>query len=203
VADDPVAIADRVAETALAAVPQRLATAASDAERDAVFRLRYRTVVEMGWARPEELPDGIERNDDDDGAIHVIAWNGDDLAGAARIVLPCEGKTLPLVREFGVQVNPEDVEVGRTIIVPHLRGDAHHALVVALYAQCWLEMRSRGFTELVSAVPPRLVEVYRALGFNVIELGPAQEHWGEPRFPVRFDVIGSLPELQQTLLLDN
>ena len=198
-ADDPVAIADRVAEAAIAAVPQRLATASSEAEREAAFRLRYRTVVEMGWAKPKDFPDGIERTDDDDDAIHVIAWDGDELVGTARIVLPREARELPLEREFGLRAEAQDVEVGRTVIVPRLRGATGHGLVVALYARCWQEMRQLGFTELISAVPPRLVELYRSLGFTVIELGEARVHWGEERLPVRFDVLGSAPELGRNL----
>jgi N-acyl-L-homoserine lactone synthetase len=197
--EDPAAIADRVAERAIESVPQRLGTASSEEEVVEVLRLRYRTVVEMGWARPEQLPDGIERDEDDDRAVHVVARDGERLAGSARVVLPREGRPLPVEREFGVRARPGDVEVGRTIIVPRLRGDARHALVLALFARCWLEMRSRGLTELISAVPPRLIEVYRSLGFTVLELGAAIEHWGEERLPVRFDVVGSAPELRRLL----
>ena len=197
--DDPGAIADRVAEGVIAAVPQRLGTASSEREREAVFRLRYRTVIEMGWATPDQLPDGVERDDDDEGGLQVVARDGNELVGTARVVLPRRGRRLPVEREFGVAARPRDVEVGRTIVVPRLRGDSRHALLLALFAQCWLEMRSHGFTELLSAVPGRLVEVYRGLGFEVTELAPAREHWGEERFPVRFDVLGSASSLRRLI----
>jgi N-acyl-L-homoserine lactone synthetase len=197
--DSSVGLADRVAERVIDAVPYRLEVARSEAEREAVFRLRYLTVVEMGWANPDELPDGIERTEDDDDAIHVVAREGDELVGTARIVLPRDGRKLPLEREFGLRADPGDVEVGRTVVVRRLRGATGHGLVVALFARCWQEMRALGYTELVSAVPPRLADVYRSLGFTVIELGSTQEHWGEERIPVRFDVIGSVPELRRIL----
>jgi N-acyl-L-homoserine lactone synthetase len=196
--EDPAAIADRVAQKVVAAVPYRLAAAESEIERGAIFRLRYRTVIEMGWAEPAQLPEGVERNDDDEDAIHIGAWDGDELVGTARTVLPREGVALPLPREFGLEIDsPEIVEVGRLVIVPRLRGDAGHALVMALFGQAWLEMRARGFNQLISAVPPRRVDVYRSLGFTIIELGPTREHWGEERIPVRFDVVGSAPELRR------
>jgi N-acyl-L-homoserine lactone synthetase len=195
----PAAISDRIAENVIGAVPYRLAVARDEAEREAVYRLRYSTVLEMGWAEPEDFPDAMERTDDDDDAIHVIAWDGEELVGSARVVLPGEGRDLPLEREFGLRVEAEYVEVGRTVIVPRLRGATGHALVVALFAGCWREMRRLGYTELVSAVPPRLIELYRSLGFTLIELGEARTHWGEERLPVRFDVLGSAPELRRTL----
>jgi N-acyl-L-homoserine lactone synthetase len=198
----PAVIADRIAEKVIGAVPYRLTVARDAAEREAVYRLRLRTVVEMGWAEPEDFANGMERTDDDDDAIHVIAQDGEELIASARVVLPGEGRDLPLEREFGLRVEARDVEVGRTVIVPRLRGATGHALVVALFARCWREMRRLGYTELVSAVPPRLIELYRSLGFTVIELGEARTHWGEERLPVRFDVVGSAPELWRTLGAD-
>ena len=196
----PAAIADGLAEELISAVPYRLAAASSETDRQALFRLRYRTVVEMGWARPEELPDGMERNEDDERSVHICAWDGEELVGTSRAVLPRAGRPLPLESEFEFALDSEEVvEVGRLVIVPRLRGDARHVLMVALFAQSWLEMTARGFTDLVSAAPRRLLDICRSLGFTVIELGDAREHWGEERTPVRFDVIGSVPELRRVL----
>jgi N-acyl-L-homoserine lactone synthetase len=196
----PVAIADGLAEELISAVPYRLAAARSDSEREAAFRLRYRTVVDMGWATPEDLPDDIERDEDDERSTHVCAWHGDELVGTSRVVLPLEGRPLPLEAELGLALDSEGVvEVGRLVIVPRLRGDSRHLLLVALFAQSWLEMTARGFTDLVSAAPRRLLDIYRSLGFTVIELGEARDHWGEERLPVRFDVIGSVPRLRRVL----
>ena len=194
------AIADQLAEAVIEAAPFRIAAARSEAESEACFRLRYRTVIEMGWAQPGQLPKGVERNEDDEGATHVGAWERDELVGTARVVFPRQGQRLPLEDGFDLELDTErTVEVGRTVIVPRLRGDSRHGLVVALFAQCWLEMRARGFTDLVSAVPQRLMEVYRSLGFTVDELAGPREHWGEKRFPVRFDVIDSAAELNRIL----
>src|SRR3990170_2028423 len=40
------------------AAPLMFSVAQSPAEREAVYRLRYSIVVEKGWARPEDFPDG-------------------------------------------------------------------------------------------------------------------------------------------------
>ena len=190
--------ADRLAETLVAMAPFRLAPAHSEAQREAIFRLRYRTVVEMGWVEPKDLPGGIERGEDDEGAALVGAWEADELVGTARVVFPRADRRLPMEDDFDLELDSEEiVEVGRTVIAPRLRGDAHHGLNIALFAQCWLEMRARGFTDLISAAPRRLLEIYRSLGFTVRELGAPRQHWGEERFPVRFDVLGSLPELER------
>jgi predicted GNAT family N-acyltransferase len=191
---------DRLCEEFISAVPYRLAPASSEGEREAVFRLRYRTVIEMGWAKPEDLSGGTEQDEDDECSVHVGAWDGDELDGTARVVLPQAGRPLPLESEFDLDLGSEGlVEVGRLVVVPSLRGDARHLLMVGLFAQCWLEMTGRGFTDLVSAAPARLLDVYRALGFTLIELGAGREHWGEERFPVRFDVLGSVAELRRRL----
>ena len=194
-APDPAAIADAVARNVIALVPQRLATAATEAEREAIFRLRYQTVVELGWASPADFPGGLERNDDDEGALHVGAWEGPALVGSARVVPPRRATPLPIERDFGIEADSDQVEVGRTVITPGFRGQTDHGLVIALFAKCWLEMRALGFTELLSAIPPRLIEVYRSIGFEIRELGAGRTHWGEERIPVRFDVLGSTPEL--------
>lgn len=193
-------VADRLADQVIEAVPYRLELARTEAERDAVFRLRCRTVIEMGWGTEADFPDGVERTEEDEFASHIAAWENEDLVGSARVVTPRAGRRLPIEMEFDVPVNQRDVEVGRTVVVPRLRGATGHSLVVALFARCWQEMRALGFTELVSAVPPRLIELYRSLGFTVIELGPGREHWGEERLPVRFDVLGSVPALRRNLL---
>ena len=197
VAERPAAIADRVARGVIASVPQRLAAATAEAERESIFRLRYQTVIELGWATPEELPEGLEKADDDDEAVQVGAWEGEELVGAARVMLPDGEKPLPIERDFGIEAGNREVEVGRTVIVPRLRGATGHGLIIALFAQCWLEMRARDYIDLLSAVPPRMIEVYRSIGFKITELAGGREHWGEERIPVRFDVLGSAARLSR------
>jgi hypothetical protein len=66
---DPPAQLDHLAHLAIVrAAPVRFGVAGSVAERETVFRLRHRAVMERGWAAPEDLPDGLEREADDERA---------------------------------------------------------------------------------------------------------------------------------------
>ena len=189
--------ADAIAARVVEAAPFRLGAAQRADQIEAMQRLRAATVVKMGWAPPEQFPEGLERDEQDARAVHVGAWEGNELVGTSRVIPPFENGGLPLEEEFGVSLElpGEMVEVGRTVIVPAKRGDAEHGLVVAIFAQCWREMRALGFTELVANVPAKLLEVYRGIGFRVEVLGRGREIWGEERFPVRFDVLGSVDAL--------
>lgn len=195
--DERLAVADRIAEAVISAVPFRLGAARTDGEREEVFRLRYRVVQEMGWASPRELEEEMEREERDEEAIHACAWRDTELVGTSRVVLPDVERPLPIEEEFGLTVEPRGkvVEVGRTAIVPDLRGDSGHGLLMAVFGQCWLELRGEGFSDLISASPERLITLYRSLGFKVLVLADGRPHWGEERFPVRFDIRGSARSL--------
>jgi N-acyl-L-homoserine lactone synthetase len=193
-----VAALDRLAERLLAAVaPLRVDVARDVHELEAVFRLRYEHVVAEGWARAEQLPEGLERDAyDDDGATQIAAWDGEALVGTLRLVLPVEGRRLPVEAAFDVDISPRGrvVDVGRLLIAERHRGEPAHRLWGALFARCWLEARTAGFTVLGGTATAAMVERYRALGLAFEILGPAQAYWGEERHPVRLDPdAGSRP----------
>src|SRR4051794_8041999 len=84
-----VAQLDRLSEELLRAASfLRVALAATDAEREATYRLRYEQVVAGGWARRDELPAQLEHDAYDAEALHVGAWDAGALAGTVRLVLP-------------------------------------------------------------------------------------------------------------------
>lgn len=190
---DGVAALDALSARLLASAPGRVAPAAGGEEIDAILRLRHRQVVEHGWAA---LDGPLERDGHDDDAVHVGAWAPDGaLAGAMRLVLPAPGRRLPVEEAFGLLVEPRGAvaEAGRLVIAPEHRGDPAHALWGALFACAWTELRARGLTVLAGAASPGMVERLRALGLPFEVLGPAREHWGEPRHPVRLDPAGGRP----------
>src|SRR3989304_5818130 len=88
------------------AAPLMFSVAQSRAEREAVYRLRYSIVVEKGWARPADFPDGVERDAYDDTAVQVVAWDDDTLAAATRLVPTAPGHPLPTEEAFGLKIEP-------------------------------------------------------------------------------------------------
>ena len=108
--DDPpgtLAMVDTMAAHVIRlAAPIRWAVSESPSERDAIFRLRYRVVIERGWAGPEDLPDGRECDAYDDAATHIVGWDGPALAAAARLNFPSPGRLLPVEESFGLRVEP-------------------------------------------------------------------------------------------------
>jgi N-acyl-L-homoserine lactone synthetase len=192
---DGAAALDRLSERLLAAAPWRVAVAQTDAERRAILRLRHRQVVEGGWTDAPSLPGGLERDAHDADALHVGAWDGAALTGAMRLVLPVAGRRLPVEEAFGIEVEPRGAvaEAGRLVIAPERRGDPAHRIWGSLFARAWIELRARGLSVLAGAASPRMVERLTALGLPFEVLGPAREHWGEPRHPVRLDPARAEP----------
>jgi hypothetical protein len=187
---------DRLSEQLLAtSEPLRVEPARTPAELEAVQRLRYEHVVAKGWARPDQLPGGLEEDGYDDRALQVGAWDGDLLIGTVRLVLPQPGSRLPVEDAYDLDVEPSGrvVEVGRLLIAPGYRGDPAHRAWGALFAQAWMRVRAAGFVVMAGVASSRLVERYHSLGLPFEILGPSREYWGEERHPVRLDPTTARP----------
>jgi N-acyl-L-homoserine lactone synthetase len=196
-ASDGVAALDRLAERLLrAAQAVRTDIARTPTDREAVYRLRYQQVIGDGWARPGQLPDGVERDAYDAAALQIAAWEADTLVGTLRAVLPVAGERLPVETSFDLDIEPRGavVEVGRLVIAPAYRGDPGHRVWGALFGRAWLSIRARGFTVLAGAASPRMVAQLRARGLPFEVLAPARRHWGEDRHPVRLDPAAGRPQ---------
>jgi Acetyltransferase (GNAT) domain len=175
------------------AEPVRFRVASSSVEVEAIHRLRFQTVVASGWAAARDFPDGLERDAFDDRAVHIGGWDDEVLAASARLVFPAPGLRLPTEEVFDVSVLPAGrvVDVGRGIVAPPYRQGGHRVLT-GLLARCWLELRSRGLSQMCGDAAGWLLEVYRGMGFEVEVLGPARLHWGEERLPIRIDGVASV-----------
>ncbi|MBI2902457.1 MAG: GNAT family N-acetyltransferase [Candidatus Methylomirabilis oxyfera] len=167
------------------AAPLVFSVAQSPAEREAVYRLRYSIVVEKGWARPEDLPDGVERDAYDDTAVQIVAWDADELAATARLVPPVPGHPLPTEETFGLKIESRThlMDVGRTCVAPAYR-DPQHRVLAGLLGRTWIELRAGGCTEACGIVAPAVVRMCRGMGFHVVILGAPRLVWGEERSPV-------------------
>jgi N-acyl-L-homoserine lactone synthetase len=191
------AIMDALVELLIArAAPVHFRVAESPAELEAVHRLRYRTVVNKGWVKPEEYPDGQERDAHDAHALQIAGWEGDVLAATVRLVLPVPGQRLPTEEAFDLAIEPRGqvVDVGRGIVERAYR-DPEHRVLAALLARCWPEMRARGFLHGAAVVSKKLIIVYQQMGVQVQVLAPAHRYWGEERHPIAFDVLAGAPPL--------
>jgi N-acyl-L-homoserine lactone synthetase len=178
---------DRLAGQALdALLPLGVTVARTPAEIDAVFRMRYECVIELGWARPEDYPDERERDEYDDGAVFVVCREGDGLVGSARVVPPTLGRLLPAEREFQISVEPpgRPVEVGRIVVPQRERAGRSHLILAGVFARTWLIARELGYDRIVSTASAELIDLYRGLGLTVIELARPRLSWGEERAPV-------------------
>ena len=194
------ASADELANALLRRVPSiRFGIAESPSEREAVFRLRYEVVLDRGWARPEDLPDGKERDSYDDEATLIVGWEGLTLAAAARLIFPSPRYRLPTEAVFDVEVEPRGqvADMGRQIVA-RAYSDIQHRVFVGLLARTWLEARSRGATYVCGDFSASMTRLYRRLGFELVALGPGRQYWEEERFPLLVDVAASVPKLSAT-----
>jgi N-acyl-L-homoserine lactone synthetase len=195
--DRTLALLDRIARRVLErASPLRFATATTEEERLAAYRLRHATVVERGWAAADALPGGVERDHHDDEAVQILGWDGGTAIATTRVVLPAPGRPLPTEEAFGISVKPAGlvVDVGR-FAVDRRYGDAAHATFAALLGAAWLESRARGHHRMCGAFTPGMIALFRRMGFRVEALGPPGPYWGEERLPILVDVVASKDNL--------
>ena len=175
-------VASRLVERAL---PVRFRLAHSFADLGRVFRLRYQVVVEKGWGKPEDFPDGIERDAYDERAVHILALDDGKLIGTSRLVFPAPGRRLPTEEAFGLMSDLCDgvADVGRVCVAAGYREEKHR-IFSALLGRTWIEMRSRGCARALAAIAPAIARVYTSWGLKLRVLGPPRTHWGKERYPV-------------------
>lgn len=195
---DRTAQLDNLARLSIArAAPVQYDVATSPSSKEATYRLRYQAVMEREWAKPADLPGGLEYEDDDQRAVPIGGWIGEKLVASARMIFPAPGHRLPVEVLYDLVIEPRDrvVQVDR-VIVARSHSDSGSRILMGLFARCWLEMRSRGFHIWAGVDSPGMVRLYRRFGFDVTILGEARVYWDEERYPVRFDPISSAAIIQ-------
>ncbi|MBV8716775.1 MAG: GNAT family N-acetyltransferase [Chloroflexi bacterium] len=182
---------DSIARQLVARATQiRFQLARTEEERAAVFRLRFETVAKQGWASLAEFPEGLERDAYDDAALLVVGWHDDTLAATARLVFPDASRPLPIEEEFELssELPSGVVDLRRAVVAAPYRS-RRHTVYAALLARCWLEVRDHGLHRICGAASPRWLNRFRQLGLPVQVLGPAQQYWGEERYPLFLDGV--------------
>ncbi len=190
--DDTLERLDGAAERILEGVAPLVVERARADEVPATHRARYAAAVEMGWAAAESMPDGMERDADDDRAVVLVCRDGTGIAGSARLVVPAPGRPLPTERDFDLHA-PGATDLGRLVIGPEHRGMRSPVVIIGLFARAWLETRALGLRRIVASAPPELIELYRTLGVRLTELGPPRRHWGAERVPVELAGVEDRP----------
>jgi hypothetical protein len=173
----------------LARSPFDYRVAATGPEREIAYRLRGSTVLDRGWCTASDLPGGMERDEYDDRAIHVIGWDGDVAMSTGRVVLP---PGLPTEEACGIVVEPRGgvVDVGRMCVAPSHQG-LEHAAFIGLMCRLYLVMREHGYRFAcgMMSVPARAM--MGLFGLQLEILGPERTYWNESRVPVRFSLMSA------------
>jgi len=91
----------------------------------------------------QDYPDGLENDEYDATAVHVLGWNGTEAVATGRLVFPPH--PLPTEQVAGLVVEPRGrvADVGRMSVLPSYRS-YRQAAFVALLCRLYLEMRAHG-----------------------------------------------------------
>jgi hypothetical protein len=178
-------ILDGLVARVLDTYPFRFTVAESDDQRELAYALRCRAAIDAGWATADDFPDGMERDEFDADAVHVIGWDGDEPVSAGRLVVPPHA--LPTERAAGIVVEPPGrvVDVGRMVVSSDYQGFRHGAFI-ALLCRLYLEMRRGGYEVACGMMSTRARQLVTQLGLRLETLADEREYWGESRAPVRF-----------------
>jgi hypothetical protein len=182
---------DALVERLLALSPFDYRLARTPEEHLEAFRLRGQAVLAQGWCSPEELPDGIECDDYDSRAIHVVGWDGDIPMSTGRIVLP---PGLPTEEACQIVVEPAGnvADVGRMCVAPSHQS-REHAAFVGLMCRLYQVVRAQGYDIACGMMTPPARSLVRHLGLHLEVLGPERPYWNQSRAPVRFTLTSAVP----------
>ncbi len=189
------AVADRAVRWA---APVQFRLAQSAPEREAVYRMRYRVVIEKGWGAAADFPNGLERDAYDERAVQIVGWDNDKIVASGRLVFPVLGQVLPTEETFGLEIEPRGqvVDLGRTIVLNQYSNISHRVLA-GLLAQSWIETRRRGHFNVCATFSEGMTRLCRRIGVHFTSLSPPRRYWREDRIAVRLDVLASAQALTE------
>jgi hypothetical protein len=164
--------------------PVEFRLARTRAEREAAYRLRYQAIIERGWEPPIELTNGLESEDIDEEAHHLIGWLDGHAIANCRITSPKPGRPLPLEQLLGIQLQP----VGAVAQFDRLCIDRAYAgrrseLLLGVICAAWQFVHRWGFRYIAGFFSLSMMRLYGRFGLEAAPIGPARFYWGEERYP--------------------
>lgn len=164
----------------------------SGADRETVRALFRSVAAEKGWA-----PGGDLGEPEGESAIVAALCDG-LLAGGVEVRMPDLDGHLSVVATWpelaGLRC-PRPAELVLIAVAPEFR--AVPGLLWALCAETWRACDRRGVSDLLTAVPPRNLPLYRRLGWCPEIVGPERPHWGEPCLPCRIGIGEARAEFER------
>ena len=165
----------------------RFGRAASAEERREVFALRAAAVIEAGWAEPDDLPEGLERDELDARATHLVAVSGGHVVGTLRVAWDRDDVEAQL-RLHEVDLPVEGTMILGRLVVHRPWRPRSREVTVGLYGELVRLALEVGVRRGVSFVTESAIRWYRLGGIPLKVVGPPREVTGAPRSPAVFDV---------------
>jgi N-acyl-L-homoserine lactone synthetase len=174
----------------------------SERELRECARLRAQVYVwERGWLPASRLHGGLERDDDDDRAIHLLASRNGEESGTARLILRCGGEPLPVESLLDGPLPPLSgavAEISRLAVAPGARGDS--AVLLHLCRGLHAVAVRQGIDDVYAIVEEELYWHLLSLRFPFRRAGAASWTYGSWNFPIVMPVVeavGGLKPLQR------
>jgi hypothetical protein len=185
---------DDLAARVLASYPYRFTVAETADDRRAAYRIRAAVSIEAGWGSPEDFPEGMERDEFDPLAVHVLGWDGAVPFCTGRLVFP--PGPLPTEVACGSVVEPRGqvVDVGRMAVLRSHQTFGHGSFL-ALLCRLYREARAAEYAFACGMMAAPAMSLVDRLGLRLQQLGPQRLHHGQPRTPVRFVLTANVGPL--------
>jgi N-acyl-L-homoserine lactone synthetase len=162
--------------------------AETEADRQAVFRLRCAAIVESGWIEREAYPDGVESDEDDDEAVLVVARVAGEIVGTIRVIVePSRVEKLLEEALIARRFSPDDTLFCGRLTVERTNRFRSWEVILGLYAQVVRIALERGAVRLISFAAENAIRYQRFRGVPLKIAGPPRIDTGVLRWPVVFD----------------
>lgn len=165
--------------------------ALTESERMAILRQRFDIFVEeFNFLPPREDGQRIESDQYDEYSLLLGVWEGDELIGSCRLVLPNNPLGFPALNTLVIDSTklPADQltgEVSRiTVAAGHRTFKKSVLAIQAMQREIHRYSAVHGITQWVGAVEPSFMRLINCASVPCNPIGPLQHHIGPDRYPV-------------------